>query len=162
MPKKLLLIAFIAVLGLSLSQNMQAQVSKANLQQTLALLNKQDDSLHIINFWATWCKPCVKELPDLEILNKEIIGKKVSLHLVSLDDEGDFQLVQNFVTKRGLKAKFVHFNGNSIAQLVTDSQLDWDGVIPLTYIYNTKKGFKKTVLGSSSIEVFRKFVAKGL
>ena len=49
------------------------------------LLEKKDDKIYIVNFWATWCAPCVKELPYFEKLNQDYAAKNVEVLLVSLD-----------------------------------------------------------------------------
>ena len=48
-------------------------------------LNKKDNKIYVINFWATWCAPCVKELPHFEALNTNYANKNVEVILVSLD-----------------------------------------------------------------------------
>ena len=50
-----------------------------------SFLNKEDDKIYVINFWATWCAPCVKELPYFEELNANYKSKNVEVILVSLD-----------------------------------------------------------------------------
>ena len=49
------------------------------------LINKQDDKVHVVNFWATWCAPCVKELPYFEEINEKYKSNNVEVLLVSLD-----------------------------------------------------------------------------
>ena len=49
------------------------------------LINIKDDKVHVVNFWATWCAPCVKELPYFEDINENYKGKGVDVLLVSLD-----------------------------------------------------------------------------
>jgi thiol-disulfide isomerase/thioredoxin len=48
-------------------------------------LNKKDDKMYVINFWATWCAPCIKELPYFEKINKAYHNQNVEVILVSLD-----------------------------------------------------------------------------
>ena len=48
-------------------------------------LNKQDDKTYVVNFWATWCGPCIKELPYFENINKNYKDQNVEVILVSLD-----------------------------------------------------------------------------
>ena len=50
-----------------------------------SLLNSKTDTTYVINFWATWCKPCIKELPHFEALEKKFSGSKIKVILVSLD-----------------------------------------------------------------------------
>ena len=49
------------------------------------LLHKDNDTTYVVNFWATWCKPCVAELPYFEQLTETYKGQKVKVLLVSLD-----------------------------------------------------------------------------
>ncbi|MEL6356336.1 MAG: thioredoxin domain-containing protein, partial [Bacteroidota bacterium] len=49
------------------------------------LFNQQNDTTYIVNFWATWCKPCVEELPHFQELNEKYAGQPLRIVLVSLD-----------------------------------------------------------------------------
>uniref|UniRef100_UPI00260C894D TlpA disulfide reductase family protein n=1 Tax=uncultured Winogradskyella sp. TaxID=395353 RepID=UPI00260C894D len=49
------------------------------------LINKKDDKVHVVNFWATWCAPCVKELPYFEAIKEDYKDDNVEVLLVSLD-----------------------------------------------------------------------------
>jgi len=49
------------------------------------ILSSSEDVLHVVNFWATWCPPCVTELPYFEKLSRELQGKEVKFILISLD-----------------------------------------------------------------------------
>jgi thiol-disulfide isomerase/thioredoxin len=48
-------------------------------------LSTSSDKTYVINFWATWCAPCVKELPYFEEMTKNYSDKNVEVILVSLD-----------------------------------------------------------------------------
>ena len=48
-------------------------------------LINNDDKTYVVNFWATWCAPCIKELPHFEMLNANYKSKNVEVLLVSLD-----------------------------------------------------------------------------
>ena len=69
------------------------------------LLEKEDGKTYIINFWATWCAPCVKELPYFEKIKEEYADNNVEVLLVSLDfpkqvekwqEAGDFPFIKHF------------------------------------------------------------------
>ncbi|MFT5167540.1 MAG: thiol-disulfide isomerase/thioredoxin, partial [Saprospiraceae bacterium] len=63
----------------------QAPVIYDNFEALVPLFEKQNDTTYVINFWATWCKPCVAELPYFEELHNRYKGKKVKVLLISLD-----------------------------------------------------------------------------
>jgi thiol-disulfide isomerase/thioredoxin len=55
----------------------------------------------VVNFWATWCAPCVKEMPTLAQLQGEFAGKPVKVMAVSLDRIEDKDAAQSFILKHG-------------------------------------------------------------
>ena len=48
------------------------------------LINQKDNKVHVVNFWATWCAPCIKELPYFEVINEKYKDANVEVLLVSL------------------------------------------------------------------------------
>ncbi len=70
------------------------------------LINKTDDKVHVVNFWATWCAPCVKELPYFEKINKEYKANGVELLLVSLDFPRKYETkLKPFLKEKQLKSR---------------------------------------------------------
>src|SRR5690554_3904936 len=71
-------------------------------------LNQDDKAVYVINFWATWCKPCIKELPYFEDLRKEYKDQGVHFVLVSLDFSEKLELVvMPFIEKHQLASEIV-------------------------------------------------------
>ena len=66
--------------------NLSAQeipfIKTAQLEQWL---NADTDTVYVLNFWATWCGPCVAELPEFEKLNEKYAAQKVKVVLISTD-----------------------------------------------------------------------------
>src|ERR1700741_1424345 len=61
------------------------------------------DTLYIINFWATWCAPCVAELPEFDALKKRYGNQPVKVLLVSLDFKEDYPLkLARFIERKRL------------------------------------------------------------
>ncbi|UUX48173.1 TlpA family protein disulfide reductase [Nisaea acidiphila] len=56
----------------------------------------------LVNFWATWCPPCVKELPSLDRLNAELADKNFEVVLVSID-RGGARVFEPFLEKLGIR-----------------------------------------------------------
>lgn len=104
------------------------------------LLNKSDDKTYVINFWATWCKPCVEELPAFEKLHKQYAGKNVTVILVSLDfpNQIESRLIP-FMIKNNLKSTVIAMVDTDQNSWIPKVDESWSGAIPATLIYNKNK-----------------------
>jgi thiol-disulfide isomerase/thioredoxin len=104
------------------------------------LINKSDNKVHVVNFWATWCAPCVKELPYFEEINQEYKDKNVEVLLVSLDFPRNYESkLIPFIAKRGLQSEVVAFDDVDQNRWIPAIHKDWSGAIPATIIYNKEK-----------------------
>lgn len=102
-----------------------------------ALLNKQTDTLYVINFWATWCRPCVQELPDFDNLETDFKGKKIKVMLVSLDDIDNLNTVLlPFIERKKIKSEIVLLNAPNANEWIDKVDSSWSGSIPATVIYS--------------------------
>ena len=97
------------------------------------LFEQDDDTLYIINFWATWCKPCVKELPYFERIRNENILLPVKVILVSLDfrPQLENQLIP-FMIKNELKSEVMVLNDPDANTWIEQVDPAWSGAIPAT------------------------------
>ena len=112
-------------------------------EQLAPLLQKQDDITYVVNFWATWCKPCVKELPYFEDLHNFYKGKKVKVLLVSLDFPNQIQSkLIPFIKDKQLKSQVVAFIDSDMNSWIPKIAEEWSGSIPATLIYkNSQRAF---------------------
>lgn len=106
----------------------------------LDFTGRDTDTTYVINFWATWCSPCVKEIGLFEELYQTSQGKKLKVILISLDfpDRSETQLLP-FLRSRVIKAPvklMTDLDYNSWINLVDSN---WSGAIPATLIYNRDK-----------------------
>lgn len=109
-------------------------------EQLLELTSLDTDTTYVINFWATWCSPCIKEIGYFQELFQASQDKKLKVILVSLDfpDRSETQLLP-FLRERSIKAPvrlMTDLDYNSWINLVDSS---WSGAIPATLIYNRDK-----------------------
>jgi len=108
-----------------------------------AVITKKTDQLQVINFWATWCAPCIKELPYFEALNAEA-GDKLDVTLISLDFEDEFvKRVLPFVAKRGIKSQVLLLDEIDYNSWIDKVDPSWSGAIPATLIINPSNGKRK-------------------
>ncbi|MBD0830586.1 TlpA disulfide reductase family protein [Aestuariibaculum sediminum] len=100
------------------------------------LLNKKDGKVYVVNFWATWCVPCVKELPYFEALNKAYADKNVEVLLVSLDFPHQYDSkLKPFIKDKGIKSKVVALDDADMNTWIPKVDSTWSGSIPATIIY---------------------------
>jgi thiol-disulfide isomerase/thioredoxin len=104
------------------------------------LLHLDNDTTYVVNFWATWCLPCVKELPYFVQLDSVYANKPVKLLLVSLDFKKDYlRKLQPFVVERNLEDHVVVLEDNRADYWISDIHPDWSGALPSTLVFNGKE-----------------------
>ena len=115
--------------GFSFSQSISGVYKIDALIQRI----ENKDTTYVVNFWATWCKPCVEELPAFDSLSAELRGSHVKIILVSLDFKEDLQKKVNpFLYKHHIKSDCVlldEVNGNNFIDKISP---EWSGTIPAT------------------------------
>ncbi|MDH7444540.1 TlpA disulfide reductase family protein [Aquimarina sp. 2201CG14-23] len=101
-----------------------------------SLLDIDDGKTYIINFWATWCKPCVAELPYFELINSRYPKDKVEVILVSLDlpNHVESKLIP-FVKKHRIESRVVLLDDPDANSWIPKVNENWSGSIPATIIY---------------------------
>ena len=100
----------------------------------------ESDTPTIVNFWATYCVPCLKEIPYFEETVKKYKNKGVKLLLVSLDFREAFpEKVSNFVDKRKFTSQVVWLDETNADYFCPRIDSTWSGVMPATLFINNKK-----------------------
>ncbi len=117
----------------------KAEVAVLNFDQLEPRLLKENDTTYIVNFWATWCKPCVHELPDFEKLAEEYKNDKIKFLLVSMDFPQHLETqVIPFIAEHQLKSEVVLLFDPNANVWINKVSSDWTGSIPATVVYNKK------------------------
>jgi len=102
------------------------------------LLHTPTNQIHIVNFWAMWCAPCVKELPVFEEYAKK--NSQVEVLLVSLDFPEDIESkLKPFLREKGITSKVVLLDDPDANTWIDKIDPDWSGAIPFTIIFNREK-----------------------
>ena len=111
----------------------------------------------IINFWATWCKPCIEELPYFEDEVTKYRKDSVELLLVSLDFKEAFpQAISTFAEKRKVKGQIFWLDETNADYFCPKIDPKWSGAIPATLFINNKTGYRNFVEAQISQEKLKK------
>lgn len=103
-------------------------------------LSTTSDKTYVINFWATWCAPCIQELPYFELLNSGYADKNVEVILLSLDFPKKFESnLKPFIKEKNLNSKVMAINDVDFNSWIRKVSEDWTGAIPATLIFNKDK-----------------------
>ncbi|RZN83415.1 MAG: TlpA family protein disulfide reductase [Winogradskyella sp.] len=104
------------------------------------LINKTDDKVHVVNFWATWCAPCIKELPHFEKVKAEYEAKDVEVLLVSLDFPRQYETkLKPFIEENQIQSEIVCFDDVDQNRWIPAIDSTWSGALPATIIYKGNK-----------------------
>jgi thiol-disulfide isomerase/thioredoxin len=121
-----------------------------------ALLNhKNADTIYVLNFWATWCKPCVEELPHFEQIKLSFQGRPIKVILVSLDMKSNLEKgLIPFVNKKKIKSSVVLLADSKTNKWIDKISPEWSGALPATlFIFKNKRlFFEKSYNSSKEIE----------
>lgn len=123
------------ILFLCSSFAVNSQVNVIKITDLEKRISASSDTVFVVNFWATWCVPCVKELPDFDSINTNYANQKVKVLLVSLDFKEDLNAkLLPFIANKKIKSEVVlldETNANYFIPKVADA---WTGAIPATLI----------------------------
>ncbi len=115
------------------------EVREVNLEQLQSEVIQPNDTLYVVNFWATWCKPCVEEMPYFETAGQKFSNKKVKLVFVSLNYARELQVVAKFIRTKKIKSKCLLLNAGNPNAWIDKVEKEWSGSIPATIMYRNGK-----------------------
>lgn len=127
------------------------------------ILQQERGKIVVLNLWATWCVPCLREVPDLLALEAEMKGEGVKLIGVAVDDPSPgAREVDRF--RRKYFPTFLTYarQGAEMDELASVVDPAWNEVVPTTYILNRKGKVVVRIQGKKSREEFRAAIARAL
>lgn len=115
------------------------------LDQLKNLIESKSEHIKVINFWATGCAPCIKEIPLFEKLGQERADVKVILVSMDLDLDPDPEKVHKFIARKKLQSRVLILDAVSPNLWIDQIEKEWSGALPATLIVNGKTGQRKFV-----------------
>ena len=112
------------------------KVGSIDREELLELLKHNNDTVYVVNFWATWCSPCVAEIGYFEALHRALSDNKLKVVLVNLDFPNQVERrVVPFMEDKGLTALILNMTEMDYNSWIPDVDTDWSGAIPATLIF---------------------------
>lgn len=138
--KNIPLIVFLVLLTSSaFSQN----IRKVKITEVEEYIKNSDHPL-VVNCWATWCAPCIEEIPYFMQTVKKYSDQKVELLLVSLDFTSSYPTkIQELVKRKNFEATFFWLNETNADYFCPKIDPKWDGTLPSTLFVNNNTGYRQ-------------------
>ena len=137
-----LLVLLTSFLVFSENGKSETEVKVVDFKQLQPLLEKKNDTIYVVNFWATWCAPCIKEIPYFEQFGEKYREKKVKVLMVSLDMRNQLETkVIPFIEKEKMKNEVILLDDPKFNDWIPLVEKSWNGAIPATLIYGN--GFRE-------------------
>ncbi len=146
-------LVLIAVINKNIySQNIQILKFDALKQ----CIYNNSDTVYVVNFFASWCKPCLLEIPEFVTFDKGIKNSKIKLLYVSLDIKNDQEKLLKIVQQYSLQNVYLLDESNA-NNWINKIDKHWSGAIPATLI--VKKGkYKKFIADAISSQTLFKLI----
>lgn len=120
------------------------------------IIEKENDKFLVVNFWATWCMPCVVEIPSFMKVNerfKDNVGYKMIL--INLNPVKNIEFVKKFIRKYSISTEVYLLNDlENMDKWIPAIDPQWEGSIPATVFYKngSKVLFKEQLLNEKDLE----------
>lgn len=145
-------------------QPIQAQdLIGLNSEKLQSLLTKGGDTVYVVHFWATWCKPCVEELPEFEQLQQTFSHQSVRFIYISCDFPKQIKTkLLPFLRKYPWMQTNFWINEHDPERWVGLVDAAWSGALPATCIIQGSHSFRYFSEGSQGTENLRLQIQKAL
>lgn len=139
----------VMTLGAYFAQSQQVQ--KVTYSELESMMSNREHSLTIVNFWATWCGPCIKEMPHFDALDKRA---DIKVLFVSIDFEQEFPKIGKLIEKKSIGADVLWLNETDYDTYMRKVSDDWSGAIPATLMIdsNDRRFFYEKAFTAEQLE----------
>ncbi len=150
----ILVAALMCVAPLAVADDTPA-VTPVSSDEFEAVLSGHEGKVVLVNFWATWCAPCLREIPALMEVESTLADEEFAFVALSMDDPyTGAAMIQSFIDR--------HFEGFT-TYLRTASELHdaaavidpaWNEIMPTTYILDREGNVATMIQGLKSADEF--------
>jgi thiol-disulfide isomerase/thioredoxin len=156
-------LSFFISLSLIVMAASSQPIRKWKIEDVVKSYTKNNDTVYVVNFWATFCKPCIEEIPDFIRIVKKYEKQKVKLLLVSLDLPSYYPArIAAFAKKNRYDVPIAWLNETNADHFCPMIDKSWSGSIPSTIVVNNKTGYRKFVEGEMGAGDFEAIIKNAL
>lgn len=131
------------------------------MPELLNRINHTSDTVLVLNFWATWCVPCVEELPSFFALEKQLEKQPVKFVYLSLDFKRELESkLKNFLVQRQITAEVLLLDEPDYDSWINLISEQWNGAIPATLVIDRKNKDRSFHEGILSYDELNKMIKK--
>ena len=134
---------FLFFLAITSTYGQNAEIIKLPALQEI--IQADSEQVKVINFWATWCAPCIKELPLFQQLHEQRPDVRVTLVSMDLDLDPDPEKVYKFIARKKISAEVVILDEQNPNEWIDQIEKEWSGALPATIVINSRTGKKKFI-----------------
>ncbi len=151
----LMVVALVLPAGAQAETQAKAGIVTAGPEQLRTALDEHKGKVVLVNFWATWCRPCLKELPDLLALETKYQDRGFVLLPVSLDEPADREtVVRPFLTKWFPQLRTLMRLSHDMDSMVSVIDPAWNEVLPTSYVLDRDGKVQARLQGGKDAAVF--------
>jgi len=134
MLKYYISIYFLLIISFS---SLAQSVEVINVENMESIIHEKTGKTRVINFWATWCKPCIEELPYFEAVNQDPDFDDIEIVLISLDFVEDLNTkVRSYIEKKSITSTVKLLDNVDYNSWIDKVDPSWSGAIPATLVIN--------------------------
>lgn len=133
--------------------------AEVTLDELKARIESGGDTTFVVNLWATWCAPCIKEMPYFDRLQDEMGAQGVKVLLVSLDAPSHSErALKSFLARRAPSSEVLHLNEDKPHVYIDRIEPAWSGAIPATLVWRPSTGTRTFHEGELDFETLQSTV----
>jgi len=150
-------VAFVLVAALLAAAPKVAPVNEASYPKLIA---EHRGKVVLVDFWATWCVPCRKEMPELVKLESRLRAKGFQLITISADEPEKQSEAEAFLAQHNVPAPAYIRRANDDDRFINSIDTKWSGALPAIFVYDKSGRKVKMFVGETSIKDVEAAVSK--
>ena len=134
--QSIVMLLLFPLLSLAENRKSEKEIPVIDFKQLLPLLEKDNDTVYVVNFWATWCAPCIKEIPYFEQLGEKYRDQELKVLMVSLDmpNQVESKLIP-YIEEHEMRNEVILLDDPRFNDWIPLVEKNWTGAIPATLVY---------------------------